>query len=419
MKEQLEEAAKRHQAHGTPAASGTSASAAVSAGTSASTATGTASTTVTPLLVHKFGATGPNLKEIERNNKLRTVEAHLFATIANNPLPVAVKPPAAFTPSTNTQGATVKVGTAAQAQDVVLAASLSKAAAIAVAAGAGAAVSGATVAKRGVDSAPHSRSGSFSYSAKSMKPHTQVGLAQSQQAQAQAAAAAPPAPVPAAKSSVVQRDTHKTAKSAAAPPSVVTPPAGAPWTVTAAVEAHMAGTVAPTQPADLALFDKHKQSADKNRTAVTAEIRRRALERRRGWEMLGDAYLEVQHKWNAHVEQVEKEEGGFKEGPKLRGSLSTGHFSTPAFGIGNFSGSLPSGLTLPSSLAGLSGRLSAEAAGLAGDGAGSGLGTSVSTRSFDMAAASSRASGLGIARSDYEQVSLSVHSSYIIDPTVD
>jgi hypothetical protein len=406
MKEQLEEAAKRHQAHGTSVASATAASA--STGNVASTAVGTASTPATPLLVHKFGATGPNLKEIERNNKLRTVEAHLFATIANNPLPVAGKPPAAVSPSTNTQGATVKVGTAAQAQDAVLAASLSKAAAVAVAPGAGTAMSGATAAKRGVDSAPHSRSGSFSYSAKSMKPHTQVGLAQSQQAQAQAAAATPPAPVPAATSSVVQRDTHKTAKSAAAPPAVVTPPAGAPWTVTAAVEAHMAGTVAPTQPADLALFDKHKQSADKNRAAVTAEIRRRALERRRGWEMLGDAYLEVQHKWNAHVEQVEKEEGGFKEGPKLRGSLSTGHFNTPSFGIGNFSGSLPSGLTLPSSLAGLSGRLSGEVAGLATEGAGSGLGTSVSTRSFDMAAASSRASGLGIARSDYEQVTSSL-----------
>lgn len=162
----------------------------------------------------------------------------------------------------------------------------------------------------------------------------------------------------------------------------------------------MAGSATVTQPEEQPFFKKNQMSAAKNKSVITAEIRRRALERRRGWEMLGDAYLEVGHKWNAHVEQVEKDEGGLKEGPKLRGSLSMGQFGSSNFGLGGFAGALSSGLTLPAGLVGLGGQFSAAIAGLGGDSAG----LAVSTRSFDFAAASSRASGLGIARSDYEQV---------------
>jgi hypothetical protein len=152
------------------------------------------------------------------------------------------------------------------------------------------------------------------------------------------------------------------------------------------------------------MFQSNNMKAAKNKAAITAEIRRRALERRRAWEMLGDAYLEVSHKWTAHVEQVEKDEGGLKEGPKLRGSASAlfgGGLGIGALGSpGGLAGGLHAGLGLPAGLGALGGQLAA-LGGVSGDQLGGGV---VSTRSFDLAAASSRASGLGIARSDYEQV---------------
>jgi hypothetical protein len=326
----------------------------------------------------------PNLKEIERNNKLRTVEAHLYATIVNNPVlakPTAATTAAVVTPETADVSKKSRSAAAQEAvhatQDAAPTVPLTK--------------RGAT----GVDSAPHSRSGSFSYSAKSMKPHTQVVLAQSQ---SQGQGKADP-------KSVVQRDVARNTKHAATAPSVVLPVV-AGGTITAAVEAHMVGHVSSVAPADMPMFQSNQLKAAKNKVAVTAEIRRRALERRRAWEMLGDAYLEVNHKWTAHVEQVEKDEGGLKEGPKLRGSASA-LFGIGAVGSpGGIAGNLHAGLGLPAGLGALGGQLAA-LGGVSGDQLGAGI---VSTRSFDLAAASSRASGLGVARSDYEQVLLSPYS---------
>ena len=145
MKDQLEENKKRQQ-------NSTTSSTTATTTTSATTITTTATSNKPTYFL-------PNLKEIERNNKLRTVEAHLYATIVNQPLPV--KPSvstATVTPERSAEQTAVRGLTAALAASGV--------------------VSPAPVAmKRGTDSAPHSRSGSFSYSAKSMKPHTQVVLA--------------------------------------------------------------------------------------------------------------------------------------------------------------------------------------------------------------------------------------------------
>jgi hypothetical protein len=348
---------------------------------------GGASAVVSPVPA-KNGAAAPNLKEIERNNKLRTVEAHLYATIVNNPVVAKPVVAAVVTPEAAKDSKRPKSSGAADAPQMALDATPTL-----------------PVNKRGAsgaDSAPHSRSGSFSYSAKSMKPHTQVVLAQSQ---AQGKADPKTAAHQSSGGSAVGRNSKQhAAHAAAAPPAVSS--AAAVGTITAAVEAHMVGHGSSAAPADTPMFQSNQLKAAKNKAAITAEIRRRALERRRGWEMLGDAYLEVNHKWTAHVEQVEKDEGGLKEGPKLRGSASAlfgGGIGIGALGSpGGIASGLHAGLGLPAGLSGLSGQLAA-LGGVGGDQLGAGI---VATRSFDLAAASSRASGLGIARSDYEQVHL-------------
>ena len=360
MKDQLEENKKRQQ----------------NSTTNSTTATTTTSATTTTTTSNKPTYILPNLKEIERNNKLRTVEAHLYATIVNQPLPV--KPSVStstVTPERSAEQTAVRGLTAALAASGV--------------------VSPAPVAmKRGTDSAPHSRSGSFSYSAKSMKPHTQVVLAHTP-----VAAAGTTTTGTGSKGGEVNKNKDTTGhssiknKTTAVPTTtaVTVPPAsGAASTITTAVESHMAGICAVTAPVNLPLFQKNLENNAKHRTAVTAEIRRRMLERRRGWEMLGDAYLEVGHKWTAHVEQVEKDEGGYKEGPKLRGSASTGHMGT-SFSLG--------GISTSTGLAGLSGAL----AGFAGPGSAADLQGLVG-RTQELSAAVSTRTGLGVARSDYEQV---------------
>lgn len=390
MKDQLEEANKKHSAG--------------SSSNSASTIpanTPPAPSAAAAALAAKIPGSGPNLKDIERNNRLRTVEAHLYATIVNNPAPVRPTPPVvAPTSPVITKDPSKKALTPAQTTP-------------SPASSASSAVGGDGFPRRGTDSAPHSRSGSFNYSAKSMKPHTQVVITHAPTpaaAGAPAGSAASTVAAAAAKlvdrshkepynSSAVSRAIKQGAVSAAASTPVVA-------TITNAVEAHMAGITVVADPSEYPLYQKNKQNMAAHRLAVTSEIRKRKLERQRAWDMLGDAYLEINHKWTAHIEALEKEEGGWgaggiREGPKLRGS---GNAIGSAFGSGAFSG-FPGALS--SSIA------SVAAAAIHGSVGGSTAdlaGLSATTRSSEMGG--SRSSGLGVARSDYEQVRTSITQNY-------
>lgn len=82
------------------------------------------------------------------------------------------------------------------------------------------------------------------------------------------------------------------------------------------------------------------ESAMKAKRASIAEvIRNRKLGRRTGWEQLGDGYLNVLHKWKAHVTDIEKVENELAqaEGPVLRGAPPSTH-SMRAIGFGSDGG---------------------------------------------------------------------------------
>ena len=61
-------------------------------------------------------------------------------------------------------------------------------------------------------------------------------------------------------------------------------------------------------PNDAPHFDTTKAKIDKIRDKMTIEIRRRKLVKQAAWEELGDRYLWLQHRWDKHIDDVEKEE---------------------------------------------------------------------------------------------------------------
>jgi hypothetical protein len=79
-----------------------------------------------------------------------------------------------------------------------------------------------------------------------------------------------------------------------------------------------------SQPEESIYFQENIKSMKKIRPTVMNVIRNKKLATVRSLEILADKYLEVQHKWNAHIEEVERieNENILKEGPKLRGSAS-------------------------------------------------------------------------------------------------
>lgn len=92
------------------------------------------------------------------------------------------------------------------------------------------------------------------------------------------------------------------------------------------VQEYITGNKAVYQdPRELPSYEINLKTIQRNRHIITKEIRQRKLARRKAWEQLSNTYLAIQHKWNAHISQVEKEEDEIanREGPKLRGSVPT------------------------------------------------------------------------------------------------
>jgi len=61
-------------------------------------------------------------------------------------------------------------------------------------------------------------------------------------------------------------------------------------------------------PTDAPHYDATKTKMESIREKMTTEIRRRKLVKKAVWEELADRYLWIQHRWNKHVEDIEKEE---------------------------------------------------------------------------------------------------------------
>lgn len=72
------------------------------------------------------------------------------------------------------------------------------------------------------------------------------------------------------------------------------------------------------------------------RDAIVQEIRLRKLSKRKAWECLSGQYVAVLHKWNAHIDDIEKDEAASadKEGPKLRGAVPTSSSMRAGAGAG-------------------------------------------------------------------------------------
>jgi hypothetical protein len=85
------------------------------------------------------------------------------------------------------------------------------------------------------------------------------------------------------------------------------------------------------KPADLPSFQWNLKMMQRNRHLITKEIRLRKLARRKIWEELSDAYLCIRNKWENHILQVEKQEDhlAYREGPKLRGSAPSASSMRP------------------------------------------------------------------------------------------
>jgi hypothetical protein len=85
------------------------------------------------------------------------------------------------------------------------------------------------------------------------------------------------------------------------------------------------------KPADLPSYQWNLKMMQRNRHLITKEIRLRKLSRRKIWEELSDAYLCIRNKWENHILQVEKQEDhlAYREGPKLRGSAPSASSMRP------------------------------------------------------------------------------------------
>ena len=76
-------------------------------------------------------------------------------------------------------------------------------------------------------------------------------------------------------------------------------------------------------PNEDAYFKDSQSRLEEKRKLMTVAIRRKKLGIHQAWEELGDRYLEIDHKWKAHISDIEwQEEQAEASGPRLRGSYS-------------------------------------------------------------------------------------------------
>ena len=84
-------------------------------------------------------------------------------------------------------------------------------------------------------------------------------------------------------------------------------------------------TTAPkfSAPEDNIYYVETATKLQERRRLMAVAIRRKKLSTHQAWEELGDRYLEIDHKWKAHIADIEwQEEQAEASGPRLRGSYS-------------------------------------------------------------------------------------------------